>query len=246
MFADSMLETSWAQRSRRSWTTLTSIGLQALLVGLLLLLPLIRPVALPFLRPLPTPVMMSVPPGPPAGSAQRTPPRTGNSNLENGRIITPPSIPTHIRVFRENEDVLPPQVTATGPFVFGSSGSSGAPNGVLNSPGNPSNPLPIPQPTVPSHPLRVSQMSLGDLIRKVQPVYPPLARSARIQGDVILTAVISKEGAIENLRVLSGHPMLAPAALEAVRQWRYRPYLLNREPVEVETQITVRFSLSGN
>ena len=246
MFANSMLETSWAQGSRRSWTTLTSLGLQALVVGLLLLLPLIRPAALPFLRPLPTPVMMSVPLGPPPSSAQRTPPRTGNSNLENGRIITPPSIPPRIRVFRENEDVLPPRIPAMGPSVIGSSGSGGAPNGVLKSLGNPSNPLPIPQPTVLSQRLRVSQMSLGDLIRKVQPVYPPLARSARIQGDVVLAAIISKEGTIENLRVLAGHPMLVPAALEAVRQWRYRPYLLNREPVDVETQITVRFSLSGN
>jgi protein TonB len=62
----------------------------------------------------------------------------------------------------------------------------------------------------------------------------------------VLQAVISKQGVIENLKVLSGHPMLAPAAIEAVRQWRYRPYVLNNEPVEVETQITVNFSLGGN
>jgi len=89
-------------------------------------------------------------------------------------------------------------------------------------------------------------MSEGDLIRKVQPSYPPLARNARIQGTVVLQAVISKQGTIENLRLLSGHPMLAPAAIDAVRQWRYRPYILNSEPVEVETQITVNFSLAGN
>jgi protein TonB len=89
-------------------------------------------------------------------------------------------------------------------------------------------------------------MSEGDLVRKILPTYPPLARSARIQGVVVLQAVISKQGGIENLRVLSGHPMLAPAAIEAVRQWRYRPYVLNNEAVEVETQITVNFSLAGN
>ena len=89
-------------------------------------------------------------------------------------------------------------------------------------------------------------MSEGDLIHKVLPTYPPLARSARIQGQVVLQAVISKQGAIENLRVLAGHPMLVPAAIEAVRQWRYRPYVLNNEPVEVETQVTVNFSLGGN
>jgi len=89
-------------------------------------------------------------------------------------------------------------------------------------------------------------MSEGDLIHKVLPIYPSLARSARIQGQVVLQAVISKRGVIENLRVMSGHPMLAPAAIEAVRQWRYRPYVLNNEPVEVETQVTVNFSLPGN
>ena len=89
-------------------------------------------------------------------------------------------------------------------------------------------------------------MSEGNLIRRVQPSYPPLARSARIQGTVVLQAIISKDGSIENLRLLSGHPMLAPAAIEAVKQWRYRPYVLNNEPVEVETQITVNFSLAGN
>ena len=85
----------------------------------------------------------------------------------------------------------------------------------------------------------------GYLIRQVTPVYPSLARQARIQGTVLLEAVIAKNGSIENLRVLSGHPMLSPAAIEAVKQWRYRPYSLNGEPVEVETQITVNFTLSG-
>jgi protein TonB len=85
----------------------------------------------------------------------------------------------------------------------------------------------------------------GNLIYKVQPLYPPLARSARIQGTVLLRAVISRAGTIENLQALSGPPMLIHAALDAVSQWRYRPYLLNGEPVEVETQVTVNFSLSG-
>jgi protein TonB len=89
-------------------------------------------------------------------------------------------------------------------------------------------------------------MSEGDLVRKILPTYPALARSARIQGQVVLQAIISKQGAIENLQVMSGHPMLVPAAIEAVRQWRYRPYILNNEPVEVETQITVNFSLGGS
>jgi protein TonB len=85
----------------------------------------------------------------------------------------------------------------------------------------------------------------GSLIRKVQPIYPPLARSARISGSVVLAAVISRDGAMENLKLISGHPMLVPAALQAVSQWRYRPYILNGDAIEVETQITVNFIL-GN
>ena len=85
----------------------------------------------------------------------------------------------------------------------------------------------------------------GNLIFRIQPEYPPLARQARVEGTVVLRAMISREGLIENLQVLSGHPMLIRAAADAVRQWRYRPYQLNGEPVEVETQVTVNFVLSG-
>jgi len=92
----------------------------------------------------------------------------------------------------------------------------------------------------------VSQgVSSGLLIKKVQPAYPPLARQARIQGQVLLQAQISKDGSIENLSLISGHPMLAPAAIEAVKQWRYKPYMLNGEPVAVDTQVVVNFTLSG-
>jgi protein TonB len=80
------------------------------------------------------------------------------------------------------------------------------------------------------------------LINKVQPTYPPLARQARIQGVVILEAVISKEGSIDDLKVISGHPLLQQAAVDAVRQWKYKPTTLNGEPVEVVTTITVTFS----
>ena len=85
----------------------------------------------------------------------------------------------------------------------------------------------------------------GNLIYKVQPIYPPLARAARIQGTVMLRAVISRTCTIENLQVVSGPPLLVRAAMDAVLQWRYRPYVLNGDPVEVETQVTVNFSLSG-
>jgi TonB family protein len=93
--------------------------------------------------------------------------------------------------------------------------------------------------------VRVAPGVIAGLIEnKVDPVYPPLARQARIQGAVILGVIISKTGDVENLQLISGHPMLAPAAIEAVKQWKYKPYLLNGEPVEVETQVQVNFRLS--
>jgi TonB family protein len=92
----------------------------------------------------------------------------------------------------------------------------------------------------------VGAQRMADLImRKVEPVYPPLARAARIQGTVTLRVVINKSGDVENMQLISGHPMLAPAAMDAVRQWKYQPYLLNGEPVEVETRVTVNFTLAG-
>jgi protein TonB len=90
---------------------------------------------------------------------------------------------------------------------------------------------------------RTSTILQGMLIRKVEPKYPQPAMQARIQGPVVLAAVISKAGTIDNLRLISGHPMLVPAALDAVSQWRYRPFILNGDVIEVETQITVNFVL---
>jgi protein TonB len=88
-------------------------------------------------------------------------------------------------------------------------------------------------------------VAVGMLIQKTQPIYPPIAKAARVQGTVILQATISKAGTIENLRVVSGPAMLQQAALDAVKTWRYRPYLLNNDPVEVETTVNVIFSLGG-
>ena len=95
-------------------------------------------------------------------------------------------------------------------------------------------------------PRDVSSAQMADqIVKKIAPVYPAEARRARIQGTVVLQAQISKDGSIQNLQLVSGHPMLAPAAIEAVRQWKYKPYLLNGEPVEVETQVQVNFTLAG-
>ena len=94
--------------------------------------------------------------------------------------------------------------------------------------------------------VRISESLIqGLLIRKVPPTYPSLARSAPIQGKVVLRALISKEGTIENMQIISGHPMLIQSAIDAVKQWKYRPYILNGAPVAVDTQVTVIFTLVG-
>jgi len=105
-------------------------------------------------------------------------------------------------------------------------------------------PAMTPPPQVPQR-IRVSQgVAQGLLVRRVDPVYPPLARQARISGTVVLRALIGTDGSIENLTLVSGHPMLAPAAIEAVKQWKYEPFLLNGQPSKVETEVTVNFALS--
>ena len=133
------------------------------------------------------------------------------------------------------------------PGALGVRDGTGDPNSrgtVLDSVFGSDHVLPPPPPPAVHHPA-VSRMMEGNLIHRVQPDYPPLARQVRVQGLVVLRAMISRDGAIEDLQVLSGHPMLVKAAVEAVRQWRYRPYELNGEPVEVETEVKVNFVLSG-
>ncbi len=240
LFADAV-ESSWAERARRGGTIVTSFGLQAFVVGVLLLLPLLRPMGLPSFHQLSTPISL----GQPMTETPAVRAHTGSSIA--------PTRPTEF--FFRRPSPLPavgmpapiddgaPLASGSGPYIPGA--KSGDTNGPNLFDGGTRPVLPAP-PAVVAHPLRLSHMDEGNLIRRVQPTYPALARSARIQGTVMLQAVISKQGTIENLIVLAGHPMLVPAAIDAVRQWHYRPYILNNEPVEVETQITVNFSLAGN
>jgi len=108
-------------------------------------------------------------------------------------------------------------------------------------------PPPVKEKEKPVTPQRIrvgGNVQAANLIRKVTPSYPPLAKQARVQGTVKFTAVIGKDGTIQNLQLMGGHPLLVPAATEAVKQWLYKPTLLNGEPVEVITQIDVNFTLS--
>ncbi len=246
MFEDSLIESGGRLRTKRGVTTFISFALQVALVGVLVLIPLLFTEALPkqqlmtfLVAPPPPP-----PPPPPPAAAPVKIVKQIQTDIVNGQLRTPTKIPEKVQMIKEDE--APPPMAATGGVVGGVPGGipggqmGGVIGGIISS-----TPVAVPKVATPQR-VRVSQgVSQGLLIRKVQPNYPPLARQARIQGNVVLTAEISKDGSIENLRLVSGHPMLAPAAIEAVKQWKYKPYFLNGEPVEVETQVTVIFSLSG-
>ncbi|MBV9670390.1 MAG: energy transducer TonB [Acidobacteriales bacterium] len=98
---------------------------------------------------------------------------------------------------------------------------------------------------LPSKPIRVSRLDPGTVLERVQPQYPAAAKLAHLEGEVVLRAIISRDGSIESIRPISGSRMLTGAAIDAVRRWRYRPYSLNGVPVEVETIITVNFKLNS-
>ena len=245
MFEDSLIESGGRLKTRRGLTTTISVIFQIGLLVVMILIPLIFTEALPkqqlmtFLVAPPPP-----PPPPPPAAAPVKIVKQIQTDIVNGQLRTPTKIPEKVQMIKE-EEAPPPAMAATG-VVGGVPGGvpGGSMGGVMGSILS-STPVAVPKVATPQR-VRVSQgVSAGLLVRKVNPNYPPLARQARIQGQVLLQAEISKDGSIQNLRLISGHPMLAPAAIEAVKQWRYKPYLLNGEPVEVETQVQVNFTLSG-
>jgi protein TonB len=244
IFADSILETSWGQRGRRSWTTMTSFGLQAVIVGLLLLLPVLQTVGLPAARTVSTPISLGrLAPEPLAGTPRSAAPHAAQNNLSPARFVAPGRIPRTISTTADDTPTPGEQCNALCGAVVSAIGTTSGP--ALPFPLGGNRPLPTPPPAI-TRAIRTSSMLEGNLLHRVEPVYPPLAKTARIQGSVVLVAVISKAGTIDNLHAVSGPPMLVPAAVAAVSQWRYRPYILNSEPIEVETQITVNFLLAGN
>lgn len=254
MFERSFLESSFNATGNRRWATLLSMGLQAILVAILILLPLLFTEALPRLATYTE--LLPPPPAAPRGNGGG--PGTvkpARAEVRAAVIHEPRAIPATIAAGGA-ESVPVAAWGMGGPGTGGTGGGNGngigVPGGVEDSLGAVPNVawmakppvLPTTAPVPPKR-LAVSQgVAEGMLVHRVVPVYPELARRARISGAVTLRAVIGKEGMIENLRLASGHPLLAGAALDAVRQWRYRPYLLNREPVEVDTEITVNFNLA--
>src|ERR1700758_625989 len=210
MFEDSLIESGGKLKTKRGWTSLVSFALQVAIVGVMVLIPLIFTEALPkqqlmtfLVAPPPPP-----PPPPPAAAPVKTV-KVVPTNIINGQLRTPTKIPEKVQMIKE-EEAPPPVMSASG-VVGGVPGGvpggqmGGVLGGIISS-----TPVAVPKAATPQR-VRVSQgVSQGLLVRKVNPAYPPLARQARIQGQVMLQAVISKDGSIENLRLISGHPMLAP------------------------------------
>lgn len=192
------------------------------------------------------------PPPPPAAAPQVKAVKVIPRQFDAGRLMAPKVIPKQIAEIRE-EELPPPSAGGVG-VVGGVPGgvAGGTPGGVLGgilSSVPQASVLPPPPPKVEKK-AEVQRIRVGGnvqaakLMNKPQPVYPPLAKQARISGTVRLSALIGKDGRIQNLTVVTGHPLLVQAALDAVRQWVYQPTLLNGEPVEVATEIDVNFTLN--
>jgi periplasmic protein TonB len=241
MFADSLLDSPLADRSRRGWTTLISFTAQMLGLGILLTLPLLYTEGLPTLKLIATGAPISALPEAPRVAEEH--PAAGSRPMSPSPLIVVRR--DYHPIGLQPADPVGSEAPSCQNCLPGLGDPTSTISGILNSPGSALPPIPVPPKPVTKPPI-VSHMMEGNLVYRVQPNYPGLARSARVQGSVVLRAVISRSGTIENLQVLSGHPLLTSAAIEAVRQWRYRPYILNGEPVEVETQITVNFLLAGN
>jgi len=236
-------------KTNRGWTVIVSFLGQICFIGVAVIIPMIYFDALPkgqltsfLVAPPPPP-----PPPPPPAAAPVKVIKVIPRQFDAGRLMAPKTIPKDIAIIKE-EDLPPAMAGAVSGVPGGIPG--GTPGGVLAGLGGGPPPPPPPPPVTVvkpknTEPLRVGgNVQAANLIKKVTPQYPPLAKQARIQGTVRFNAVIGKDGAIQNLTLVSGHPLLVPSATDAVKQWVYKPTLLNGEPVDVITQIDVNFTLS--
>jgi protein TonB len=242
MFEEMVVSNPKTKKTNKPWTVIMSMVLQAGFLAVLILIPLIYTEALPkaslatlLIAPPPPP-----PPPPPPAAAPVVHVKPQVHLIDAGKLVAPKVIPKEIKIIKE--DAEPDVMGATGGVPGGVPGGQmgGVIGGVIGGVGG------APAPPKPAQ-TRIRQggaVTAASLVNRVQPNYPPLARQTRISGTVRLHAIISKSGNVESLEVMSGHPLLVQAALDAVRQWKYRPTTLNGEPVEVDTTIDVIFSLN--
>jgi periplasmic protein TonB len=238
MFDDLLESTNEKKKTNKGWSVILSGLVQSLILGILVLIPLIYTEALPKAM-LSTLLIAPPPPPPPPPPPQpvKTIIKPVARLIQSGKLVQPRAIPKEVAVFKEAE--LPPDVI-----------NSGATGGVIG--GIPGQGLiggaSLPPPPKAAAPARIKQggnVTAASILTQTRPLYPALARQARIQGNVVLHAIIDKDGKVAQLEVVSGHPLLVQAALDAVKQWRYKPTLLNGDPVEVDTTITVTFTMGG-
>jgi periplasmic protein TonB len=244
MFEEMVVSSPNPKKTNKPWTVVLSMILQTAFLGILILIPLIYTEALPkammatmLTAPPPPP-----PPPPPPAAVQVVHVKPQAHLMDAGKLVQPKVIPREVKIIKEEAE---PDVAVgmAGGVPGGVAGGSmgGVLGGVIGGMGG-APPPPRPHQT---GPLRVGgNVIAARIVNRVQPVYPPLARQTRISGTVRLHAIIGKDGTVQQLEVMNGHPLLQQAALDAVRQWRYQPTLLNGEPVDVDTTIDVIFSLN--
>jgi protein TonB len=248
MFDDLVESSVVRKKTNKPWTVFLSTAIQVGIVCIFILIPLIYTEALP--KAMLTTLLVAPPPPPPPPPPPAAAPvkivKPVARLIQAGKLVTPTAIPKQINIIKEAE--LPPEVGTvgvTGGVPGGVPGGQvgGVLGGIIGGVGS-SLPPPPPKETPKRIPVG-GNVQRASLLRQVQPLYPPLAKQARIQGTVRLHAIIARDGTIQQLEVISGHALLQQSALDAVRQWRYRPTLLNNEPVEVDTTIDVIFTLGG-
>ncbi len=245
MFEEMVVSTTM-KKTNKPWTIMLSMVFQVLFLAILVLIPLIYTEALPktlmssiLLAPPPPP-----PPPPPPAPAQIVHIKPVAHLMEAGKLVAPKVIPKDVKIIKEEEQ--PPDMGMTGvaggvPGGVAGGSMGGVIGGVIGGAGTAAPPPPKPT----ASRIRVGgAVQAAKLVNRVQPMYPPLARQTRISGTVRLHAIIGKDGTVQQLTVESGHPLLVQSALDAVKQWRYQPTLLNGEPVDVDTEIDVIFSLA--
>jgi protein TonB len=240
MFEDSLVESTGRIRTRSVRLAVGSFFLQAAILAVLIFIPYLYPAALP--RQTLT-MLLTAPPPPPAPAHLPQPARPLQA-MPAATLVSlhmPSRIPPHAAVNAVDSTApttMGPGLESTGPAA------PGALQDLFGS-GATSPPRVVAEVKPKSGPIRISAgVADGRLLAPIRPVYPTIAKTARIEGTVVVEATISKTGAVENARAVSGPPMLIQAALSAIAQARYQPYKLNGEPVEVETTINIIFSLS--
>jgi protein TonB len=214
-----------------------SLILEAVAIGGVLLWPLATLGVLPSqLVSTPVPVYHGDQRPRPATPHQAEQPRPARRNVSNDRVFQPPVIPAHVS---HGADPEPPGIDTNVDSSLSDNAGFWIPGGSDN--GGPSE-IARPRPEAKPRKISIGVMD-GSLLHRVEPDYPKIAKIMHLSGTVILRATIGTDGEVHGIEVVTGNPILAGAAVTAVRQWRYRPTLLDGQPVEVETQITVNFVL---